>query len=283
MPVDANHRKIQSNEIKLFSIVMKSFMKQQKFLKDNREKLFTKYQYDVNVAYWYLQTGFTLYPQKNREQEYSAEPLEWFRREMWLYEMIEDASVPIEKATEKWYKRRFRLLYPTLEKVWILFDPVIYSQYAKQRWILNLSNYKWAITHTTKRKVIETIKTWIDQNLTVWEMQKQIENLDPILFGPARARTIAVTEIGKAYEFGNLQPVEQLTKQAPWIKMKKLRLTCRDAKVRPEHREAEEEWRVELDHIYSSTGTKTAPWWINCRCTMEYDFDLDSAINNLSL
>lgn len=281
MPVDANHRKIQRDEIKLFSVVFKSFMKQQKFLKENREKLFTKYQYDVNVAYWYLQTGFTLYPQKNREVEYWEEPLEWFRREMWLYEMIEDASRPIEKATEKWYKRRFRLLYPTLEKVWILYDPVIYSQYAKQRGILNLSNYKGAITHTTKRKVIETIKKGIDDNLTVAEMWKEIEKIDSVLFSTARAKTIAVTEIWKAYEYWNFQPVDQLRKQVPWIKMKKLRLTCRDAKVRPEHREAEEEGRVDVDHIYSSTGTQTAPWWVNCRCTMEYDFDLDSAINNL--
>jgi len=44
-------------------------------------------------------------------------------------------------------------------------------------------------------------------------MAKNINALDPRLFSMNRAKMIATTEIGKAYEFGNYLPMKEASKQ----------------------------------------------------------------------
>jgi len=272
MPVSADYRRLLRRENKIYSIILKSFKTQQKFLEDNLEILYTKYPTNISVAYTYLENVMNIYPKKWRETEIAEEPLWWFWREMWVYKMIQDMKSQIQKSTEKWYKKRYRVFQPKLIGVWIEFHDTLPKEYADKRENLQLSNYKWTISHTTKYDVIKALKEWIDTNKTRWEVSKDIEAISTTLFSKWRARTIAVTEMWKAYEYWNYVPMQELADK--WYKVKKFWLTCRDAKVRPEHAECEALGRVDLAYVYPSVWTDIPPGWVNCRCTIEYDFDL---------
>ena len=194
--------------------------------------------------------------------------MEWFRRSMWIWALIEEMELPLEKVFERWYKTQYRKFSKLLRENQIEYYPNKPSEYANQRWELNLSNYKWSISHTTKRDVINTLKQWIDNHESRDVIQLKINAIDDKLFGLPRARAIAVTETTKAFEYGNLQPM--LALQEAWIQMEKKRLTVGDDRVRLEHQQAEDEWRCDLDYIYPSVWVDMPPWWVNCRCTMQY-------------
>lgn len=269
MSVSADYRRLLKRELKIRTIIEKSFKKQREFLEKNVEKLFTEYTYNIQLTRNILNGEVVhLYPEtKSRYDIENNEPLWWFRKEMWLFDMIETMRPQIERAVEKWYKRSFRLLEPLLLENWFRYYKDTIDNYANKRWDLNLSNYKGSISHTTKHDVIECLKQWIDENWTVSEVAQRIQKIDNVLFWPARANTIAVTEMWRAYEYGNYQPIEQL--ESVWIPMEKKRETCHDSRVRPEHVECEKIWRVDISYIYP-TWTDIAPWWPNCRCTMLY-------------
>jgi len=274
MAVDLNYRRIGRDETKAYTICQKSFNRQKAFLEENLEKLYTDYRYNIELSYNFLKNAVVhIYPdKKEREYEYGEEPLAWFWREMGLEDMIEDLKKPISNAVEKGYKKRYRLFEAVLIKNGFEYYPNLITDYAIKFWELNLSNYRGAISYTTKRDVIRTIKDGIDNNLTVDQLARNIQDISLRLFNRARARAIATTEIGKAYEFGNYQPVEQLNSVG--VPIRKLRQTCNDSKVRPEHAACEAEGRKPLSYVYPATWVDICPEWVNCRCTMLYDFDL---------
>lgn len=269
MAVSADYRRLLRKELKVRTIIQKSFKRQKKFLLDHVEDLYLNYRYNIELTWNNLiNVTVDLYPEKkDRNDVENNEPLWWFRKEMWVDDMIEDLKPQIKKAVEKWYKRSFRLFEPLLIENGFSYYYDTIDNYARYRWELNLSNYRWAISYTTKYDVIEILKNWIDNNLTVDEVAKQIEKKSEVLFGDGRANTIAVTEIWKAYEWWNYQPVQQL--ESVGIKMLKLWQTCDDSRVRPEHMDCEMLWRVESDFVYPSTWLVIA-WWPNCRCAMLY-------------
>lgn len=269
MSVSADYRRLIDKEVKTITLILKSFKKQSKFLEANVEELYEKYKYNIEIE-WNLMNNehVHLYPEKSRENTENTDVLQWFRSEMWVDDMIEDLKPQIRKAVEKWYKRRYRLVEWLLIENGFRYYEDIPSNYANHRWELHLSDYKWAISRTTKFDVIKILKNWIDENLTPGEVAKRISDISPDLFSKARARTIAVTELWKAYEYWNYQPIEQL--ESVWIKMEKKWETCHDAKVRPEHMECEMEWRVRSDYVYPSVWVDIPPWWPNCRCTILY-------------
>ena len=267
MTVSADYRRILRKEVKAYTIIQKSFAKQEKFLMENLEELYTKFPLNISIAFNYLNQTPTIYPKKNRKIEYTEEPLWWFRREMWIDEMIEQLQVQIWKWTEKWYKTTRRKFRKILEANWFVYSSDIISNYAKDRWELHLSNYRWVIWHTTKFDVIKVLKEWIDNNRTYTQVRDEIVKVNEKLFGKPRARTIAVTEMWKAYEYGNIQPMRQL--QSVWVDILKQRQTCEDSKVRPEHMECENLGRVPLDFVYP-LGVQYPPGWVNCRCTILY-------------
>lgn len=270
MSLPVNYRRILTNEVKASTICQKSFKKQRKVLMVNLKDLYENYQYNVELCFNQLQNvKVDLY--KKIDWQYimnNWEVLEWLRTAMWLYDMIEELKTPIIKAVEKWYKKTYRLLERKLAENWFTYYPELWTDYANMRGELNMSTYKWAISYTTKREVINTIKQWYDNGRDYTMLSEQIEKINKKLFWLPRAKTIAVTEIWKAYEYWNYQPVKLLN--SVWIPIKKKRQTCDDSKVRETHMECEMEWRVDLDFEYPSVWQKICPEWVNCRCTMLY-------------
>ena len=266
-----DYRNLLRKEAKIYSIVQKSFKKQRKYLEENIRELYENHVYVINIEYNILQNEHVhLYPDKKgwKDEIRWDDPMAWFRRAMWVEELIENLWLPIEKTFEHWYKKQYRKFRKLLNENWIDYYPEKASEYASKRWELNLSNYKWSISHTTKRDVINTLKNGIDNHLSWTDIQDEINKIDDKLFWLPRARAIAVTETAKAYEFWNRQPIDAL--QNLWIQMQKKRLTVWDDRVRPEHMECEEEGRVPVDYIYPSVLTDMPPWWVNCRCTLQY-------------
>ena len=266
-----DYRNLLRKESKIYSIVQKSFKKQRKYLDENIRDLYENHIYIISIEYNILQNEHVhLYPDKKswKDEMRWDDPMQWFRRAMWVDALIEDLKLPLEKTFEHWYKRSYRKFRKLLEWNWIDYYPYKASDYANKWWELNLSNFKWSISHTTKRDVINVLKNWIDNHLSWWDIQKEINKVDDKLFWLPRARAIAVTETAKAYEYGNRQPIEAL--ENVWIKMQKKRLTVWDDRVRPEHMECEEEWWMPVDYVYPSVWTDMPPWWVNCRCTLQY-------------
>jgi len=270
MSVSADYRRLLRREIKIRTIIEKSFKKQSEFLQAHLKDLYENYKYNIELTRNKLNNEHVhIYREKkDRFDIENNEPLWWFRRSMWIYDMIDSMKPQIKKSVEKWYKRSYRLLEPLLKENWFRYYEDVISNYENYRWELELSDYKWSISHTTKHDVIEILKNWIDNNLTVDEVAKEIEKKSEVLFWKWRANTIAITEIWKAYEYWNYQPIKQLSDV--WIPMEKKRETCHDSRVRPEHRECEELWRVSVDYTYPSVWVAIPPWWPNCRCTILY-------------
>ena len=75
MAVSADYRRLLRKEAKAYTIIQKSFKKQEKFLMENLEELYTKYTVNISLAYNHLSQVSDLYPKKDRKTDYSEEPL----------------------------------------------------------------------------------------------------------------------------------------------------------------------------------------------------------------
>lgn len=265
-----DYRNLLRKESKIYTIIQKSFKKQRKYLEEHVQDLYENHIYLIATEYNVLQNeNVNLYPKKDRQNEIRGdEPLSGFWRAMGIMDLINDLELPLEKVFERGYKTSYRKFARLLSENAIEYYPNLPSEYANKRWDLQLSNYKGTISYTTKWDVINILKNGIDNHESWGTIQRQIYALDDKLFGLPRARAIAVTETAKAYEYGNRQPIQAL--QDAWIEMEKKRLTVWDERVRPEHMECEEEGRVPIDYEYPSVWVDMPPWWVNCRCTLQY-------------
>lgn len=234
---------------------------------DHLEELYTKFPLQISLAYNYLNQAPKLY-KKGREQEASSEPLGSFRAEMWVNDMVNQLEKPISKGVEKWYKTTRNKFKKILTQNAIVYNAWIILNYAREWSVLQLSNFRWAISHTTKFEVIKVLKEGLDNNRTYNQVKDKIHKINQVIFGKPRARTIAVTEMGKWYEYWNVHPMREL--QAVWVQVLKKRQTCNDGKVRPDHMECEELGRVPLEFIYPSVKVPYPPGWPNCRCTNQH-------------
>lgn len=267
MAVSADYRRLLKKEAKAYTIVQKSFKKQEQFLMDHLEELYTKFPLQISLAYEHLNKAPNLY-KKGREQETSSEPLGSFRAEMWVNDMVNQLEKPISKGVEKWYKTTRNKFKKILTQNAIVYNAWIILNYAREWSVLQLSNFRWAISHTTKFEVIKVLKEGLDNNRTYNQVKDKIHKINQVIFGKPRARTIAVTEMGKWYEYWNVHPMREL--QAVWVQVLKKRQTCNDGKVRPDHMECEELGRVPLEFIYPSVKVPYPPGWPNCRCTNQH-------------
>ena len=280
MAVDTNYRRIGRNEIIVSTICQKSFRRQSKFLKENLKELYENYPNKIEAEYNYLNQPFPdIYAgEKAWQTDISSEPMDGFWREMGVYDMIDSTKPQIKKTVDKAYTRRYRNRSDSMEKYGYTFDKNVGIQYMDTYWELNLSNFKWSISRTTKVWVINVLKDGLDNNLGVKEVAKNITALDNKLFAPSRAKTIAITEVGKAYEHGNFVPAKQL--QNAGVGMVKLWATVRDSRVRPSHRDNESLSRKPLDFVYPATNTPKAPTGVGCRCTMLYEINEQGKVYN---
>ena len=248
MAVSADYRRLLKKEAKAYTIVQKSFKKQEQFLMDHLEELYTKFPLQISLAYEHLNKAPNLY-KKGRYEDYVEEPLGSFRMEMWVDDLIDKLMNPISKGVEKGYKRTRRKFRTILEENALIYSLDTILNYVKDWGKLQLSNFRWAISHTTKFEVVKVLKDWLNNQLTYNQVRDNIIKVNSSLFSKARARTIAVTEMAKAYELKQWQ-------------------TCEDWKVRPEHTECEQLGRVPLDFVYPSVWVQYPPGWPNCRCTI---------------
>jgi hypothetical protein len=69
MALSADYRRLLKREVKIYSIIQKSFNKQKKFLHDNLKELYEKYPLNISIAREKLNNQHVhIYPdKKNRE------------------------------------------------------------------------------------------------------------------------------------------------------------------------------------------------------------------------
>ena len=75
---------------------------------------------------------------------------------------------------------------------------------------LHLSNYKGSITNTTTERIQTAVVKGVKEGMTYDQIAKNIQKLDPQVFSKNRADLIAINQVGKAYQFGNHLPMQEL-------------------------------------------------------------------------
>lgn len=180
---------------------------------------------------------------------------------LWIDKLIYSLWKEIGKAAKLWIKI-----------IWKVFniDTWLTEETYLDKWTNEQTqDYYWSLNHETKRQLLYTIKQAIDNGRGVDKLQEEIIKIDEVIFWKGRAKTIAITEIHRAYEWWKFTPMEELSNQGKIVQ--KFRLTCNDDKVRETHMEAQEEWWVDIDYIFPSLWVKMPPWWYNCRCNLLYN------------
>jgi hypothetical protein len=90
-------------------------------------------------------------------------------------------------------------------------------------------------------------------------------------FSKNRSLMIAVHEVGKAYEVGNIAPM--LDAKAQGLEAVKQWLTVGDSKVTETHKQNQNDGWIDVEDTFSGTGDTEAPASDNpnCRCTTLFD------------
>lgn len=180
---------------------------------------------------------------------------------LWIDKLIYSLWKEIGKAAKLWIKI-----------IWKVFN--IDTWLTEETYLTKWTNeqtqdYYWSLNNETKRQLLYTIKQAIDNGWSVDKLQEEIIKIDDVIFWKGRAKTIAITEIHRAYERWKFTPMEELSNQGKIVQ--KFRLTCNDDKVRETHMEAQDEGWVDIDYIFPSVWVKMPPWWYNCRCNLLYN------------
>ena len=233
----------------------KHLKKQSEFLKSNRERLMKM------PEAWFMNT-----------KEVWTTSLDNFRIEMWLNEMITDIRTNVEKTLKNGYKTAWINHRSMLSKLWVTFD--VQSEYLldylKKRDTIQLSDYAWSISRTTKKDVIGVIQDWLTNKLAYSEIAKNINALDNSTFAISRSKLIALQETWQAYWYANYQPMFEAQQQGGIVTKK--RLSVHDARVRASHKQNESDWRIPLDKEHSWTLELYAPSKeFRCRCTSQFN------------
>lgn len=79
--------------------------------------------------------------------------------------MFENLGPVIARSYEKGYKLSYRLFKEKLEENGFRFDSSLITNYQDYWGELNLSNYKGAISYTTKHDIIKILKDGIDNHI----------------------------------------------------------------------------------------------------------------------
>lgn len=257
-------RGITNNEIIVTKLCNKSFKRQNKYLQNNRKKIYNNpewVKHDLKIINK-TNENWTLILKATEDEVFGG-----LRNEMWIYSLIESLNPQISKVAVIWYLTSYKRNTDWLQALDIEKDLDLPKHYTELYADLQLSNYKGSITRTTKETILSMVDSWIENNLTINELATQISWLETTLFPQSRAEMIAQTELAKAYEYWNYLPMKQAQNQGADVQ--KLRSTVNDARVRPSHMDAQAEWRVPFDYIYWNWNS-FPPEWVRCRCTIKY-------------
>lgn len=223
-----------------------------------------------NTLQWCLDNPFWI----NQEYQNIIQPkpkIEWvFEKDLrngglWdklgLSELLDKIWIEVKKATNLWIKLVDKLFWIDL---WVSEDDY-YQEWRNEQDL----DYYGSLNLETKRQLLWTIKKAIDNWRDIETFRQEIIKIDNVIFGWGRAKTIAITEIHRAYEWWKFTPMLKLRDE--WKIVQKFRLTCNDDRVRENHMQAQDEGRVDLEYIYPSLWVKVPPWWFNCRCSLLFN------------
>lgn len=131
-------------------------------------------------------------------------------------------------------------------------------------------NQSGSILRNTSNKIYRLIGQWVRDGSTYWQVADLIrQQVGAGVFSPARAEMIAISQLGRAYEEGRHQVVEQGKRQGDTFQ--KIWDTVWDDRVTWQcNANAGQGWI--LDEEQRGSGDKVAPRNTNpkCRCTTNY-------------
>lgn len=136
---------------------------------------------------------------------------------------------------------------------------------------LQLSNYRGAISKTTKETIKKLLVDGANNGLSYSEISKQIQlQGEAGVFSQARGELIATREIGFAYSNGERIVVDDYV-QKTGATIEKNWQTAEDANVRPEHTANQAAGWIPIDQAFPGTGEDAAPSEdFGCRCVTSY-------------
>lgn len=139
-------------------------------------------------------------------------------------------------------------------------------QYLNNLQALHLSQRDGSISKTTEQNILQVIIDGLDKGDSYTKIANSIrEQGNAGVFSKARAQTIAIDQITRAYSFGQKLQVDEFI-QRTGARMSKMWSTVRDDKVSPDICAPNEQqgW-ILWDDVFQS-GDSTVPGHINCRC-----------------
>lgn len=145
------------------------------------------------------------------------------------------------------------------------------KRYLQEMAELQLSNYRGAISRTTKNEVRKIVIKGAEEGASYSRISKLIQEQGKAgVFSQARGELIATREIGKAYGTGQNLVVNKYVAETGAIVVKDW-LTVGDNNVRDEHRLNEEAGEIPLNDPFPGTGEDFAPSAdFGCRCVSSY-------------
>lgn len=138
---------------------------------------------------------------------------------------------------------------------------------------IHLSQRYGSINLTTRKGIIDIVKTGVENGDTYTSLAKKIQEQGIAgVFSPARAEMIAVNQMAKAYETGKAIVANE-AQAIVGEQMMSYWQTVEDDRVTPECAANEDAGWLPKDTPFPS-GDMTAPRYGNprCRCAMRYDF-----------
>lgn len=122
------------------------------------------------------------------------------------------------------------------------------------------------IDESVRVEIQEIIDNAFVNGLSVDDIAKKITD-EFFVFSDYRADLIAQMETANAYETGKLEQFRWYEKEVGMTGWKKA-LTQGDSAVRPEHQANADQGWIKSTELFSGTGSETAPFGFNCRCTV---------------
>lgn len=143
-------------------------------------------------------------------------------------------------------------------------EPIRAKEYAQfQAWAL-IKNIDDATQSEVQTIVTQSINEWRTQKKLAQEIDKKFSQ-----YNSWRSKLIARQETSLALWGWKYKQFTESAKayNTPWYKKA---YTQQDEKVRPEHTDNAEAWRIQANEEFPWTWWMHEPFWYNCRCVVTY-------------